>query len=359
MTVSITHIDHQALRPFIRAIFQAAGSSTDEAATVADHLVEANLKGHDSHGVIRAAKYADWVAAGQLVPNRHAEIVSDRPAMLVIDGGFGYGQVIGKEAMALGAERARRNGLCAIGIRNSGHLGRIGAWPEQLAQADLASVHFVNTSGYGILVAPHGGSDRRLSANPIAAGVPVTGGAPIILDIATSVIAEGKIQIARNRGDQLKPGLVIDGAGRPTTDPATFYSHPPGAIFPFGGHKGYGLSLFCEIFAGSLTGGGSSHPKNPTVGRLVNNMLSIAFDPSAFPNADFANDVMRLSDWVKSSPPIEPNGEVLLPGEVEEAISAERLRKGIPLDAETVRQLTVCASRLRVPVLAALEASHA
>ena len=359
MTVSITRIDHRTLRPFIGAIFRAAGSSPDEAATVADHLVEANLKGHDSHGVIRAAKYADWVAAGQLVPNRHVEIVSDRPAMLVIDGGFGYGQVIGKEAMALVAERTKRSGLCSIGIRNSGHLGRIGAWPEQLAQAGLASVHFVNTSGYGILVAPHGGSDRRLSANPIAAGVPVAKGSPIILDIATSVIAEGKIQIARNRGDQLKRELVIDGAGRSTTDPAAFYSEPPGAIFPFGGHKGYGLSLFCEIFAGSLTGGGSSHPKNPTAGRLVNNMLSIAFDPSAFPNEAFANDVARLVDWVKSSPPIERGSEVLLPGEIEEDISAERLRTGIPLDAETMRQLTACARRLRVPALAELEASHA
>jgi uncharacterized oxidoreductase len=352
------YIDHSCLRPFIRAIFEAAGSSPEEAGTVADHLVEANLKGHDSHGVIRAAKYADWVAAGELVPNGHAKIVTDRPAMLVVDGGFGYGQVIGKEAMQLGAERAQRNGLCSIGIRNSGHLGRIGAWAEQLAQAGLASVHFVNTSGYGILVAPYGGSDRRLSANPIAAGVPVAGGAPIILDIATSVVAEGKIQIARNRGEQLKPGMVIDGAGRPTTDPATFYGNPPGAIFPFGGHKGSGLSFFCEIFAGSLTGGGSSHPKNPSAIKLVNNMLSIAFDPAAFPSAAFAADVTRLVDWVKSSSPIEQGGAVLLPGEVEEVTAADRLRGGIPLDDETMRQLRACAERLHVPALAALEPSH-
>lgn len=353
-----TNLGHTTLRRFVRAIFEAAGSSPEEARIVADHLVEANLKGHDSHGVIRAAKYAGWVAAGELVPNRHAEIVTDRPALLIVDGRFGYGQVIGKEAMQLGAERARRNGLCTIGIRNSGHLGRIGAWAEQLAQAGLASVHFVNTSGYGILVAPHGGSDRRLSANPIAAGVPVACGAPIILDIATSVVAEGKIQIARNHGEQLKPGMVVDGAGQPTTDPATFYRDPPGAIFPFGGHKGSGLSLFCEIFAGSLTGGGSSHPENPTAVRLVNNMLSIAFDPVAFPNNSFADDVTRLIGWVKSSPPMEQGGAVLLPGEVEEDTAADRLRTGIPLDAETMRQLNACASRLRVPLLPAIEASH-
>jgi uncharacterized oxidoreductase len=354
----ITSIDHLKLRPLIRAIFEAAGSSPEEAGIVTDHLVDANLKGHDSHGVIRAAKYADWIAAGELIPNRHAEIVSDRAAIVVVDGGFGYGQVIGKEAMQLGAERARRNGLCAIGIRNSGHLGRIGAWAEQLAQAGLVSVHFVNTSGYGILVAPHGGSDRRLSANPIAAGVPIANGAPIILDIATSVIAEGKIQVARNRGEQLKSGLVIDGTGKPTTDPATFYSNPPGAIFPFGGHKGSGLSLFCEILAGSLTGGGSSHPNNPTATRLVNNMLSIAFDPNSFPTDAFADDVTRLVNWVKSSPPIDRGGTVLLPGEVEEATAADRLRSGIPLDTETMRQLRACAERLGVPAFGMLEASH-
>jgi hydroxycarboxylate dehydrogenase B len=353
-----THIGHTTLRRFVRTIVAAAGSSPEEAGIVADHLVEANLKGHDSHGVIRAAKYVGWVAAGELVPNRHAKIVSDRPAMLVVDGGFGYGQVIGKEAMQLGAERAHRCGLCAIGTRNSGHLGRIGAWAEQLAQAGLASVHFVNTSGYGILVAPYGGSDRRLSANPIAAGVPVSGGAPIILDIATSIIAEGKIQIARNRGEQLKPGMVVDGAGRPTTDPATFYSHPPGAIFPFGGHKGSGLSLFCEIFAGSLTGGGSSHPNNPTATRLVNNMLSIAFDPGAFPNDSFADDLTRLIGWVKSSPPMEQGGAVRLPGEVEEDTAAHRLRQGIPLDAETIRQLNECAGRLHIAPLHTMEPSH-
>ena len=147
-----------------------------------------------------------------------------------------------------------------MAIRNSGHLGRIGAWAEQLAEAGLASFHFVNTSGFGILVAPHGGSDRRLSANPIAAGVPVKGRRPLILDIATSAIAEGKIQVAKNKGEQLPPGLVLDGKGRPTTDPKAFYAEPPGAILPFGGHKGSGLSFFCEILAGSLTGGHASNP---------------------------------------------------------------------------------------------------
>jgi uncharacterized oxidoreductase len=347
-------IGHERLREIARGVFVAAGSSDAEARIVADHLVDANLKGHDSHGIIRVSKYVDWVRKGELIPNRHAEVVTDRGALLVVDGAFGYGQVVGREAMALMAKRTREHGFCAAGIRNTGHLGRIGAWPEQLAAEGLTSIHFVNTSGYGILVAPHGGSDRRLSANPIAAGCPGAGGRPIILDVATSVVAEGKIQVARNRGEKLKPGLVIDGRGRPTTEPAAFYADPPGAIFPIAGHKGSGLSLFCEILAGSLTGGGSSHPKSPTAWRLVNNMLSIAFDPKAIPDADFCADVSRLVTWVAASPPAEPGEKVRLPGEIEDETEAARLKTGIPLDAETRRQLSQTMTTLKVEVPAEL-----
>jgi hydroxycarboxylate dehydrogenase B len=343
-------IGHDSLRPFVQEIFAAAGSSAEEARIVSDHLLDANLKGHDSHGAIRAAKYVDWVCDGQLLPNQHAAVIKDSPALLVIEGGFGYGQVIAREAMELAAEHARHLGLCAVAIRNAGHLGRIGAWPEQLAAAGLASIHFVNTSGFGILVVPYGGSDRRLSANPIAAGAPRVGRGPLILDIATSTIAEGKIQVARNRGEKLKPGVVVDGDGRPTTDPAAFYAQPAGAILPFGGHKGSGLSFFCEILAGSLTGGRSSHPGNPTAARLVNNMLSLAFDPAAFPDNSFDEDVIRLAAWTKASPPAEPAGEVLLPGEIEERTAEERRRAGVPLDMETASQLAATAARLGIAV---------
>ena len=177
---------------------------------------------------------------------------------------------------SIAIDKAKRAGLCALAIRNAGHLGRIGAWAEQVAAAGLASVHFVNTSGFGILVAPHGGTDRRLSANPIAAGAP--GEVPIILDISTSAIAEGKIQVALNRGDTLPPGCTIDSEGQPNQDPKTFYGPPAGALLPVGGHKGYGLSVFCEIFAGALSGGLTTNPANATANRLVNNMLSIVFD---------------------------------------------------------------------------------
>ncbi|MGH7085709.1 MAG: malate/lactate/ureidoglycolate dehydrogenase [Acetobacteraceae bacterium] len=339
------------LADFVSRVFAAAGSCGDEPRILADHLVEANLLGHDSHGVIRVPKYLVWLAAGEVIANRHAEIAFDRGPILAVNGGFGYGQVIGREAMALLAERCRSYGLAAVAIRNTGHLGRIGAWPEQLARAGLVSIHFVNTSGYGILVAPHGGSDRRLSANPVAAGAPGPAGRPLVLDIATSAIAEGKLQLARNKGEQVSPGAILDGAGRPTRSPEAFYAEPPGSILPFGGHKGSGLSFFCEVLAGSLTGGMSSHPENPTARHLVNNMLSIAFVPDAFTGRGFDDDLARLAAWVKGSPPSTPGGAVLLPGEAEARTRREREEHGIPLDEESWRQLVRAAAERGVAAI--------
>lgn len=330
----------------IPELFVAAGSERSEASIVAEHLVESSLMGHDSHGLLRVPKYLTWLKEGQVMANRHVTVFIDSGALLGLDGGFGFGQVVGREAMEMVIARTRQHGFCAAGIRNSGHLGRIGAWAEQLARVGLVSIHFVNSSGFGILVAPHGGIDRRLSANPIAAGTPGPDG-PMILDIATSSTAEGKIQVARNRQERIPAGLILDADGQPTDDPVAFYGPPPGAILPFGGHKGSGLSLFCEILAGSLTGGGASHPLNPTAGRMINNMLTLAFDPSALGQAGaFGADVTRLTEWIRSSRPAEPNGKILLPGEVERRTMSDRSLHGIPIDPATASQLVTSADKL-------------
>ena len=352
----MNRIPEAALRPFIVDLIAAGGSQPYEATIVADHLVEANLAGHDSHGVIRAPKYLGWLRDGGLLANQRATVFADSGAVLGVDGGFGYGQVIGLETMDLVIERARAHGFCLAGIRNSGHLGRIGAWPERLASAGLVSIHFVNTSGFGILVAPHGARDRRLSANPIAAGAPGPQG-PIILDMSTAATAEGKIQVARNKGVKLPPGLVIDADGRPTDDPGAFYGPPAGAILPFGGHKGSGLSIFCELLAGSLTGGGASNPNNPSAGRLVNNMLTLAFDPGLFgQDARFAADLSGLVDWIRSARPSAPGDEILLPGELEEKTRRERRAEGVPIDTATAGQLIDSAGAHGVAIPASLRA---
>lgn len=343
-------VDSRDLRTVIESTFIHAGSAPGEAEIVAGHLVEANLVGHDSHGAIRTANYTDWLRTGTVKANRHARVVHDGGAMICVEGEGGFGQVIAREAMELGINRVFETGLAVLGIRDCGHLGRIGAWAEMAAEAGLVSIHFVNTSGLGILVAPFGGSDRRLSANPIAAGVPIPGRTPVILDIATSTIAEGKIQVARNKGQWLPEGSVLDGHGTPTRDAERFYGDPPGAILPFGGHKGSGLSFLCEVLAGSLTGGFSSHPDNPTAGWLVNNMLTILLEPGCFSSADaYAEDVSRLARWVTGSPPAEPGGAVLLPGDAERQTKADRLDRGIPIDANTLEQVRAAAASVNVP----------
>src|SRR3989449_3463171 len=337
------------LRAFVAAVFRATGSAEGEARIVGDHLVDANLAGHESHGVIRVSKYVDWHAKGMVIANQHATVVREMPCHVLIDGQFGYGQVIAREAMELAIAKARQSGFCAAAIRNAGHLGRIGAWAEQVAQAGLASVHFVNTSGFGILVAPHGGKDRRLSANPIAASAPGPDGASLVLDISTSAIAEGKIQVAKNHGKLLPPGCMIDSEGRPTRDPVAFYGPPAGALLPMGGHKGYGLSIFCEILAGALSGGQTTNPGNATAGRLVNNMLSLVFDAEPFCGAAaFEAEIARLAAWVKASPPVVPGEEVLLPGEIERRTRARLERAGIPRDLVTRRQIADSVRALAV-----------
>jgi len=347
------------LRDYAVAVFRGAGLAAEDAADVADHLVEANLVGMDSHGIIRVTEYLQCIDDKHVVANRRASIVKDGGAFVLVDGQFGFGQTIGKQAVALGVERARQHGVAMIALRNSGHLGRIGAWPQMAAEAGIVSLHFVNSSGEGILVAPFGGKERRLSANPIAAGAPGADGKPIILDISTSAVAEGKVRVAKNKGELLPEGVALDHHGRPVRDPNAFYGPPMGALLPFGAHKGSGLSFFAEIFAGALTGGYSSHPKNPTADRFVNNMLSFYIDPDGLGLAAFfKEDVARLTDWIRTTPPARVGEKVRAPGDVELATRAERAAKGIPLDKTTIAQLVAAGKRTGVPeaTLARLQA---
>ncbi len=334
------------LRRLVAAAFAAAGCSAPEPERIAHYLVEANLVGHDSHGVIRVPTYVQWLREGKVRANQSLSIVLETDALAVVDGNSGFGQTIGEAATKLGIEKAAKQGVSVIALRNSGHLGRIGDWAEQAAAAGQVSLHFVNTSGLGILMAPFGGIDRRLSANPIAAGVPRPGEWPLILDMSTSAIAEGKIRVAFNKQIQAPASCLIDSQGRPTTDPKAFYSEP-GAILPFGGHKGYGLGVLTEVLAGALTGGGCSKPGET---RLHNGMLSIYLDPRRFAaDEQFSREVQGLIDWIKSSRPAVPGGEILVPGEVEQRTRAARSRE-IELDDNTWGQLVDTCRTLGVSV---------
>jgi uncharacterized oxidoreductase len=333
----------ERLKTLVAALFAGVGCRDDEAARIAHYLVESNLAGHDSHGVIRAPTYVDWARRDMVRPNQTMQVVCQTEALAIVDGQFGFGQTIGEQAMKLGCEMARRHGVAAIALRNSGHLGRIGDWPMLVAKEGFASFHFVNTSGFGLLVAPFGGIDRRLSANPIAAGMPRSsqGGAsgePLILDISTCAIAEGKLKVARTRGEHVAPGNIIDREGRPTCDPGDFYGPVPGelqgALLPFGGHKGYTLSVMAEMFAGALTGNGCTNPESKQ--RLLNGMFSFIVDPARFPEeTSYEQEMERFIAWVKSSRRLDDASEILMPGEIEARTRRDRLERGIAIEEPT------------------------
>lgn len=322
----------------VAAIIHGGGSAPDEARTVARRLVESNLVGHDSHGVLRVGKYLEWVRADWLRPNTAAEVVFESDTIAIVDGRRGFGQVIGEVATAMGIAKAKAKGIAMVGLRNCGHLGRLGDWAEMAADAGQVSLHFLNTSG-AQRVAPYGGSDRRLSTNPMAIGVPVAGGPPAILDITTSTVAEGKLMVAMNRGDRVPDGWIVDKSGRPTTDPKDFYDG--GALLTIGAHKGSGLSILTDLLAGAVTTGKSSDPDDTV---LRNNMLSIYVDPSVYDREGVVLvEAHRFLEWVKASPPAKPGEPVLAPGDIERRTRAARLAGGVPLDDTTWQDLVDAA----------------
>jgi len=250
-------------------------------------------------------------------------------------------------------DKARRHGIALSALRGSSHLGRLGDWAEMAAAAGMASLHFVNATGIPLRVVPHGGRDGRGTTNPIAMGVPVEGGEPVVLDYATSAIAEGKVRVARNKGVQIPPECLLDAKGQPTTDPAQLYTDPPGNLLPFGGavsgHKGGALWLMVDLLAGAFTGGGCSRPAEGAP-RFTSNMLSIVIAPEVYTGAsELAAEIRRYLAFVKSSRPRTEGGAVMLPGEPERRTRARRLAEGIPLDANTIKQLSEAARRVGVP----------
>jgi uncharacterized oxidoreductase len=283
-------------------------------------------------------KYLEWVRAGWLVPNQAPTIAFDSNALTIVDGNRGFGQVIGEYATRLGIAKAAQSGIAMIGLRNCGHLGRLGDWAEMAADAGQVSLHFLNTSG-AQRVAPYGGSDRRLSTNPLAIGVPRADGPPAILDITTSTVAEGKLMVACNKGEKVPDGWIVDKHGKPTTNPQDFYDG--GALLTIGAHKGSGLSILADLLAGAVTTGRSSDPADTV---LRNNMLSIFIAPATYdPDGYVAREAARLIEFVKASPPLVAGQPVLAPGDIERATRKTRLAEGIPLDDKTRADLAAAA----------------
>ncbi len=344
-------VPHLRLRTLAVRVLSAAGAEEADARVVADHLVDANLAGHDSHGIGMLPHYVRAIVAGVLDPRAHAQVEDQGGPVLAVDGRRGFGQVVAREGIAAGVQRARALGLSLVALRNAFHVGRVGTYAEQAAAEGLVSIHFVNVVGHPPLVAPFRGSDARFATNPFCVGVPAAAGKPaVILDFATSLVALGKVRVALKRGQRLPEGVLLDAAGQPTTDPAVMYQEPRGAILPFGLHKGYGLAFVCELLAGVLTGGGTVSRVAQEKERITNNVLSLVIDPMRLPGAaGLEAEIAAAIDHVKASPPADPALPVLVAGEPELAWRARRLVEGIPVERATWDDLRTAAETVGAP----------
>jgi uncharacterized oxidoreductase len=330
----------------IERLFTSAGCSPREAGQIARGLVQANLYGHDSHGVQLVPAYLANLKQGLVRAGQSPSVVSDHGSIIGLDGQKGFGQSIGEAAMQVAIERAQTHGCCVVGLSNTHHLGRIGQWAEQCAAVGLVSVHFVNVLSIP-LVAPWEGTDRRLGTNPFCVGVPCAPH-PLILDYATSKTALGKVKVAKDRGERVASGALIDHSGHPTDDPEVMFRDPVGALLPFGEHKGYALAVMCELLGGALSGGLVQH-QQPRPNPMINNMLSLVFAPDKLVGREaFARQVDQLSAWVKASPRRPGGTGVRLPGEPERITARERERSGIPLPCPTREALCACARELGI-----------
>lgn len=319
----------------VERIFSAAGASPANAQLVARSLVGSDLVGHDSHGVVRVRQYLNAITAGDLDPAAQPVVSRETPVVVLVDGQRGFGQVAAHFAIERGIAKARTSGLAAAGLFGGGHVGRLGEWVVMAAQQGLIALAFCNGGGKKGSVTPYGGVGRLLGTNPIASAVPVAGGAPIVVDFATSAVAEGKLRVARNRGQQVSEGLFLRADGQPSTNPQDFYDG--GVLLPSAGHKGYGLSLLVEALGGLLTGNGSPALPDFSGG---NGVLFMLLNVDAFrPLADFAADSAELCAQAKAIPPAPGFTEVMLPGEPENR-SAEQRAAGIDIDDATWAQLT-------------------
>ena len=330
-----------SLQQLVTEIFDTAGCSHAEAERIALYLVRANLAGHDSHGVVRVQRYIQMKNDGLVLADQEVELLVDTPALAVVDGKYGFGQTVAPRAVQVGIDKCKQTGLSAVGLRRAGHIGRVADWAEMAAARGLVSIHFVNATG-SVLVAPFGSFERRFSTAPFSVGVPVAGRPPVILDFATSMVAEGKVLVASQGGKPIPADALIGPDGRPSNDPRLLYGEYKtgerrdikkglGALGTFGTHKGSGLALMCEVLGGALTGNGAGPDR-----RFSNGMFSVYVDPTKLdPEGMFPADVERYIAYVKGAKTAPSHEETLIPGEPEQRMRAQRLATGVPLAEET------------------------
>lgn len=340
-----------ALTDFVSALFRDASVPEPEARVVAESLVGANLRGHDSHGVMRATQYVGFVREGHYRPGVPLKVEHETAAVVVCDGQWGFGQVQSHRMLDLLIPKARACGLAAGTVRECGHIGRLGEYAEKAADQGLVLLATVNNCGAGQRVAPPGGVTPRLGTNPLCAAVP-TGGDPVVLDFGTSVVAEGKVRVYNINRRPVPDGWLLDAQGHPTNDPSVLYNPPLGSILPMGGaqaYKGFGLALVLDLLAAGLSGGRGVNPE-ATIAR-GNNVVFIAIDPAAFSGADWlTGEAGRVVDYVRATPRAEGVAAITLPGDPERLTLAARSASGVPIEDAHWQKLVELAASLGTPV---------
>jgi uncharacterized oxidoreductase len=341
-------LKHPQLIDLASRILEGAGVAPADAQVVAHELADANIVGHDSHGVMRLVQYVQMIHEGHVKLGTAPQILKEAPGYALIDGGFNFGQIIMTRALDLGIEKARATGTSTVLIRNCNHVGRLGAYTERAAKAGFLATMCVNAPGPGG-VAPFGGIERRLGTNPISMSAPI-GDSAVVLDMTTSATAEGKLRVSYQKGEQVPAGLIIDSEGNPTTDPGVFYNAPVGSILPLGGpmmgHKGFGMSVMIDIFCGILSGSGIGRTDLPRGANGV--WLSLMSVEHFLPREEYEAWMAKYAAYIKSSRTAPGVSEVLLPGEIEARRATQRTAEGVSIPDETWRQINELAGKLKV-----------
>ncbi len=331
-------------------IFEAVGSPPDIARRVTTALVDANLCGHDSHGVIRIPTYVDAVREGHVVPDARPSIIRQTAVTALVDGHWTFGQVSAAYATEVAIEKAKQSGVSMVGIVRCNHIGRLGEYATMASDAGIVLMVMAGGfGGRGVSAVPYGGSKPLFGTNPIAVGIPAGVQPDILVDFATTAVAAGKIEVARAKKVPLPPGSIVDREGRPTTDPEDYYRG--GALLPFGGHKGYALSVMVELLGRVMTGA-DSYAEGVRGGPVYGHSgtLMLAMDPSVFVDPErYAATADETLVRLKAVPAAPGSAGVMIPGEPEARSRAERLTNGIPLAEETWERILATARAVGIP----------
>src|SRR6266545_50373 len=332
------------LTAFAIDAYEAAGAPPEHARIVATHQVGANLVGHDSHGVVLLPTYIDRIGRGHIVPVARPEILNESPTTLAVNGRWGFGPVISEWTMERLVAKARETRIAAGTIREQSHVGRLADYPLMATRAGFIGLMMADSGQSAKAVAPFGGREARLGTNPLCIAFPSDLPGPVFIDMATSGVAAGKLNVARARKQPIPLGWVLDKEGRATTDPNDYFNG--GVMLPLGGpegHKGYGLSFAVETLAALLPGLGFGIDPQ---GRHNDGSFMLAINPGAFmPLADFKGQVEAFVHYLKETPPADGVDEVLYPGEKEHRTEQQRRRDGIPIEDDTWAKISEVAER--------------